>query len=218
MRPAPKTGRAGRGTSTEGAVFVVPKLCVAFSAIGPRLRQRQEGVPEEIKEIAWKGQIRLHKRYLKLTAAGKDKRRSSPRSGANCWASSGPSGSKRKRPASCSWRHDEKRSHKGKSKNFPKTEKTKTIQRMNNATQVPFVDKRNERSLIGPLREGSLRSYRHRNRQMTWSPVDGITGSSSVEEESKPSLIVSHQRSLVELVLSTRFRFSPTRPLPELCL
>ncbi len=44
-------------------------------AIGPRLRQRQEGVPEEIKEIAWKAQIRLHKRYLKLTAAGKDKKK-----------------------------------------------------------------------------------------------------------------------------------------------
>ncbi|HKN32521.1 MAG TPA: IS110 family transposase [Terriglobales bacterium] len=44
-------------------------------AIGPRLRQRQEGVPEEIKEIAWKAQIRLHKRYLKLMAAGKDKQK-----------------------------------------------------------------------------------------------------------------------------------------------
>jgi hypothetical protein len=39
------------------------------------LRQRQEGVSEEIKEIAWKAQIRLHKRYLKLMAAGKDKKR-----------------------------------------------------------------------------------------------------------------------------------------------
>jgi transposase len=44
-------------------------------AIGPRLRQRQEGVPEEIKEIAWKAQIRPHKRYLKLLAAGKDKQK-----------------------------------------------------------------------------------------------------------------------------------------------
>ena len=51
-----------------------------------------------------------------------------------CWASSGLSGSKRKRPASCRWRHDEKRSHKGKSKNFLKKEKTKATQRMNNAT------------------------------------------------------------------------------------
>src|SRR5579859_7959072 len=44
-------------------------------AIGPRLHQRQEGVPEEIKEIAWKAQIRLHKRYSKLMAAGKDKKK-----------------------------------------------------------------------------------------------------------------------------------------------
>ena len=43
--------------------------------IGPALRKRQQGVPEEIKEIAWKAQIRLHKRYLKLTAAGKDQRK-----------------------------------------------------------------------------------------------------------------------------------------------
>jgi len=42
--------------------------------IGPALRKRQEGVPEEIKEIAWKAQHRLHKRYLRL-AAGKDQRK-----------------------------------------------------------------------------------------------------------------------------------------------
>src|SRR5438105_2213281 len=35
--------------------------------------------------------------------------------------------------------NSEKRPHKGKSKNFPKKEKTKTIQRMNNAT--PFEDR-----------------------------------------------------------------------------
>jgi transposase len=43
--------------------------------VGPALRKRQEGVPEEIKEIAWKAQNRLHKRYLKLSAAGKDQRK-----------------------------------------------------------------------------------------------------------------------------------------------
>jgi transposase len=43
--------------------------------VGPALRKRQEGVPEEIKEIAWKAQHRLHKRYLKLSAAGKDQRK-----------------------------------------------------------------------------------------------------------------------------------------------
>ena len=43
--------------------------------IGPALRKRQEGVPEEIKEIAWKAQHRLHKRYSRLAAAGKDQRK-----------------------------------------------------------------------------------------------------------------------------------------------
>lgn len=44
-------------------------------AVGPGLRKRQEGVPEEIKEIAWKAQLRLHKRYARLAAAGKDQRK-----------------------------------------------------------------------------------------------------------------------------------------------
>jgi len=43
--------------------------------VGPALRKRQEGVPDEIKEIAWKAQHRLHKRYLRLAAAGKDQRK-----------------------------------------------------------------------------------------------------------------------------------------------
>ena len=34
--------------------------------VGPALRKRQEGVAEEIKEIAWKAQQRLHKRYMRL--------------------------------------------------------------------------------------------------------------------------------------------------------
>jgi len=44
-------------------------------AVGPALRKRQEGVPEEIKEMAWKAQLRLHKRYARLAAAGKDQRK-----------------------------------------------------------------------------------------------------------------------------------------------
>jgi transposase len=44
-------------------------------AIGPRLRKRQETVPEPIKEIAWKAQVRLSKRYARLAAAGKDQRK-----------------------------------------------------------------------------------------------------------------------------------------------
>ena len=44
-------------------------------AVGPGLRKRQQAVPEEIKEIAWKAQLRLHKRYARLAAAGKDQRK-----------------------------------------------------------------------------------------------------------------------------------------------
>jgi transposase len=43
--------------------------------IGAKLRLRQEGLPEQIKEIAWKAQHRLHQRYLRLAAAGKDQRK-----------------------------------------------------------------------------------------------------------------------------------------------
>ena len=42
-------------------------------AIGPGLRKRQQGVSEPIKEIAWKAQVRLSRRYARLAAAGKDK-------------------------------------------------------------------------------------------------------------------------------------------------
>ena len=34
-----------------------------------------QGVPAEITAIAWKAQNRLHKRYMKLTMAGKDQRK-----------------------------------------------------------------------------------------------------------------------------------------------
>ena len=43
--------------------------------VGARLRKRQQGIPAEITEIAWKAQNRLHQRYRKLTMAGKDQRK-----------------------------------------------------------------------------------------------------------------------------------------------
>ena len=43
--------------------------------VGARLRKRQQGIPAEITEIAWKAQNRLHKRYRKLAMAGKDQRK-----------------------------------------------------------------------------------------------------------------------------------------------
>ncbi|MFY9935595.1 MAG: IS110 family transposase [Silvibacterium sp.] len=44
-------------------------------SIGAALRKRQEGVPAEIQEIAWKAQNRLHKRYMKMAMAGKEQRK-----------------------------------------------------------------------------------------------------------------------------------------------
>jgi hypothetical protein len=41
--------------------------------VGETLRKRQEVVSEEIREIAWKAQHRLHTRYRKLMARGKEK-------------------------------------------------------------------------------------------------------------------------------------------------
>jgi len=41
-------------------------------AVTACLRKRQERVSEEVKEIAWKAQHRLHGRYRKLTARGKN--------------------------------------------------------------------------------------------------------------------------------------------------
>ena len=43
--------------------------------VGARLRKRQEGLPAEITEIAWKAQNRLHKRFMTLTARGKEQRK-----------------------------------------------------------------------------------------------------------------------------------------------
>jgi transposase len=40
--------------------------------VGEKLRKRHGGVSTEILEIAWKAQNRLHKRYMKLSMAGKE--------------------------------------------------------------------------------------------------------------------------------------------------
>ena len=44
-------------------------------AIGAALHKRQQGVGEEVKEIAWKAQHRLHKRYRSLAGAGKNQQK-----------------------------------------------------------------------------------------------------------------------------------------------
>jgi transposase len=74
--------RVQRGSITKAGNAHLRRIAVeaAWSyrlrpGIGPRLHKRQENVPEEIKEIAWKAQIRLTKRYARLAAAGKDQRK-----------------------------------------------------------------------------------------------------------------------------------------------
>ena len=41
--------------------------------VGVVLRKRQEGLPPEIVEVAWKAQHRLHRRYRMLVGRGKPK-------------------------------------------------------------------------------------------------------------------------------------------------
>lgn len=41
--------------------------------VGGFLRKRQQGLDQEVKDIAWKAQNRLHSRYTKLTGRGKNK-------------------------------------------------------------------------------------------------------------------------------------------------
>jgi transposase len=74
--------RTQRGSITKTGNAHLSRIAVeaAWSyrlrpGVGPALRKRQEGVPDEIKEIAWKAQHRLHKRYSRLAAAGKDQRK-----------------------------------------------------------------------------------------------------------------------------------------------
>ena len=66
-----KTGKAHlRRIVVEAAWSYRRPPCIRYG-----LRRRQESISEEAKEIAWKAQHRLHKRYLRLGAAGKDQRK-----------------------------------------------------------------------------------------------------------------------------------------------
>jgi transposase len=71
-------GKARRGAITKTGNAHLRRVVVeaAWSyryrpSIGAALRKRQQGQSEEIKEIAWKAQHRLHGRYRKLHARGK---------------------------------------------------------------------------------------------------------------------------------------------------
>src|SRR5487761_1141988 len=89
LQDAVKDLQALRGIAQISAVTIAAELgnisrfenarqLMGYSGAVPRedsSGKRQQGVPEEIKEIAWKAQHRLHKRYMRLAAAGKDQRK-----------------------------------------------------------------------------------------------------------------------------------------------
>ena len=73
-------GKARRGGITKTGNSHLRKLVVesAWSyrykpAVRGRLKKRQEGLDPQVKEVAWKAQKRLHERYMRLSARGKEK-------------------------------------------------------------------------------------------------------------------------------------------------
>jgi len=58
-------------TRTSDASWWNALVLPTSARVGEKLRKRHEGIPAEIIEIAWKAQNRLHKRYMKLTMAGR---------------------------------------------------------------------------------------------------------------------------------------------------
>lgn len=70
--------RRGRITKTGNAHLrrIVGEASWAYRHrpnLSRALRKRQEGLSEQVKEIAWKAQHRLHRRFRRLTARGKTK-------------------------------------------------------------------------------------------------------------------------------------------------
>ena len=70
--------RRGRITKTGNAHLrrVIVEAAWAYQHrpwVGGALLKRQQGLDQEIKDIAWKAQWRLHTRYKKLAARGKNK-------------------------------------------------------------------------------------------------------------------------------------------------
>ena len=68
--------RRGAITKTGNAHFrrIVGEAAWSYKHrpyVGPTLRKRQEGLPAEVVEIAWKAQHRLHRKYKRLTGRGK---------------------------------------------------------------------------------------------------------------------------------------------------
>ena len=73
-----KQVRRGKITKTGNAHLrrVVGEAAWAYQRrpwVGGFLKKRQQGLEQAVKDIAWKAQTRLHSRYTKLTARGKNK-------------------------------------------------------------------------------------------------------------------------------------------------
>ena len=86
--------RAATATAAAGSPRPATRICGGSSsrppgpigigpALGRTLRKRQARLSQEVKEIAWKAQHRLHARYRRLLGRGKCPQRWSPR-----WAAS----------------------------------------------------------------------------------------------------------------------------------
>ena len=85
----PSEASSGQRTNRGGITKTATHTCDESSskrrgvidvhpASGMGCASRQESISEAAKEIAWKAQDRLHKRYRKLGAAGKDNRKIAP--------------------------------------------------------------------------------------------------------------------------------------------
>lgn len=60
------------GNSAARRVLIEAAWCYRFPArLSREMRLRQESQPKPIRDIAWKGQVRLCARYRKLARAGK---------------------------------------------------------------------------------------------------------------------------------------------------
>ena len=75
-------GKAKRGGITKAGNSHLRKLVVeaAWSyryrpAVQGRMKKRQEGLSPEVRAVAWKAQKRLHGRYMRLNARGKEKQK-----------------------------------------------------------------------------------------------------------------------------------------------
>ena len=65
----------GKRAPGDGSSSKQHGVIIVILPSGLGCNKRQQSVSEEAKEIAWKAQHRLHKRYARLAAKGKDKRK-----------------------------------------------------------------------------------------------------------------------------------------------